>query len=83
MHLICPKNFAQAFFSISLGTAVITRRNKKQNLGGGVGGGQIRCNMGNVEVAYPPVKKKIKLKTKTKTVKPKITKWVFLSSLAR
>ena len=79
-------------FSISLGMAVIIRKNKKQRLckigwgegWGGGGGVQIRCIMGNVEVAYPPVKKT----QKTKTVKPKslcnnVNKWVFLSSLAR
>ena len=32
MHLICPPNFALALFSISLGTTVIPRRNKKQRL---------------------------------------------------
>ena len=32
MHLICPQNFVQAFFSISFGTAVIPRRNEKQRL---------------------------------------------------
>ena len=30
--LFAPQNFAQAFFSISLGTAVIPRRNEKQRL---------------------------------------------------
>ena len=30
MHLICPQNFAQALFSISLGAAVIPRRNEKK-----------------------------------------------------
>ena len=32
MHLICPQNFASALFSVSLGTAVIPRRNEKQRL---------------------------------------------------
>ena len=32
MHLICPPKFAQALFSISLGMAVISRRNEKQRL---------------------------------------------------
>ena len=53
MHLICsPKILHKhAFFSVSLGTAVIPRRNKKQrvmqNRGGG---GQIRCIVGDVQV---------------------------------
>ena len=54
MHLVCPQNFAyKALFSISLGTAVIPRRNEKQRLCK-IWGGQIRCIMGNVEVAYTP-----------------------------
>ena len=32
MHLVCPQNFAFALFPISLGTAVIPRRNRKQSL---------------------------------------------------
>ena len=53
MHLICPPKILHkhAFFSVSLGTAVIPRRNKKQrvmqNRGGG---GQIRCIVGDVQV---------------------------------
>ena len=42
MHLICPPNFAQASFSISLGTAVIPRRNEEKTackIWGGGGGG--------------------------------------------
>ena len=46
LHKHCP---------ISLGTAVIPKRNKKQRLckifGGGGGRGQIRCIMGDVQVA--------------------------------
>ena len=38
-------------FSISLGTAVIPRRNKKQRFKQNFGG-QIRCIMGDVQVAY-------------------------------
>ena len=51
--LFAPQNFAQALFSISLGTAVIPRGNEMkkkkviQNFGG-----QIRCFMGDVQVAY-------------------------------
>ena len=53
MHLICPPKILHkhAFFSVSLGTAVIPRRNEKQrvmqNRGGG---GQIRCIVGDVQV---------------------------------
>ena len=32
MHVICPQSFAQALFSISLGAAVIPRRNERQRL---------------------------------------------------
>ena len=43
MQLVCPPNFAKALFSISLGNAVIPRRNQKQHrvmhfFGGGAGG---------------------------------------------
>ena len=51
MHPICPQNFAYALFSISLKTAVIPRRNEKQGLCK-FRGGQIRCIMGDVQVAY-------------------------------
>ena len=52
MHLICPpspspppqKKIAHALFSISLGTAVIPRRNENQRLCKNFGG-QIRCIM--------------------------------------
>ena len=53
--LFAPQNFAQALFSISLGTAVIPRRNemkkKKKRLCKNFGR-QIRCFMGDVQVAY-------------------------------
>ena len=52
--LLAPQNFA-IFFSISLGTAAIPRRNEKQRLckiGGGGGGGITRCILGDVQVAY-------------------------------
>ena len=56
--LFAPQNFAQALFSISIGTAVIPRRNGKQRLfkiwGAGGGGEQIRYFMGDVQVAYRP-----------------------------
>ena len=48
MHLICPPKILHkhAFFSVSLGTAVIPRRNKKQrvmqNRGGG-GANKVHC----------------------------------------
>ena len=48
--LFAPQNFAQALFSISIGTAVIPRRNGKQmlfkNLGGGGGGGTNKVHYG-------------------------------------
>jgi len=53
MHLNCPPKilYKHALFSVSLGTAVIPRRNEKQrvmqNLKGGRG--QIRCIMGDVQ----------------------------------
>ena len=58
--------------------AKIPRRNEKQKLCkiGGVGGGQIRCIMGNVEVAYTPQKMtvgilSVLLQTKIRTFKLK------------
>ena len=53
MHLICPPKILHkhALFSISLGTAVIPRRNEKQRVMQNLGGrGQIRCIMGDVQV---------------------------------
>ena len=52
--LFAPQNFAKALFSISLGTAVLPRRNEKQRLCkicGEVGGGHISCITGDVQVA--------------------------------
>ena len=51
MHLICPPKILHkhALFSISLGTAVIPRRNEKQRVMQNLGG-QIRCIMGDVQV---------------------------------
>ena len=54
MHLISPpppkkKKFALALFSISLGTAVIPRRNEKQVMQNY--GWKIRCIMGEMQVA--------------------------------
>ena len=56
--LFAPQDFASAWLSISLGSAVIPRGNKKQRLckiGGG--GGNLRCIMGDVQVANRPVSK--------------------------
>ena len=57
MHLIWRPKFCITLFWISLGTAVIPRINEQQRLclffwgGGGGGGEQIRCIMGQVQVA--------------------------------
>ena len=67
MHLICPlplpppplptqKKITYALFSISLGTAVIPRRNEKQRLCKNFGG-QIRCIIADAQVAYGTVLK--------------------------
>ena len=53
--LFAQQNFAQALFSISLGIAVIPRRNemkKKKKKVIQKFGRQIRCFMGDVQVAY-------------------------------
>ena len=51
-----PQNLASAWFSISLGTAVIPRKNEKQRLCK-ILGGNLRCIMGDVQVANRPVSK--------------------------
>ena len=51
-----PQNLASAWFSISLGTAVIPRKNEKQRLCK-ILGGNLRCIMGDVQVAKRPVSK--------------------------
>ena len=51
-----PQNLASAWFSISLGTAVIPRKNEKQRLCK-ILGGNLRCIMGVVQVANRPVSK--------------------------
>ena len=50
MHLICPPKILDkhALFTVSLGTAVIPRRNEKQKVM--QNRGQIRCIMGDVQV---------------------------------
>ena len=50
MHLICPPKILDkhALFTVSLGTAVIPRRNEKQRVM--QNRGQIRCIMGDVQV---------------------------------
>ena len=53
MHLICPPSQIldkHALFTVSLGTAVIPRRNEKQRVMQNRGGGQIRCIVGDVQV---------------------------------
>ena len=51
MHLICPPKILDkhALFTVSLGTAVIPRRNEKQRVMQNRGG-QIRCIVGGVQV---------------------------------
>ena len=51
-----PQNLTSAWFSISLGTAVIPRKNEKQRLCK-ILGGNLRCIMGDVQVANRPVSK--------------------------
>ena len=51
-----PKKNAYVLFSISLGTAVIPRRNEKQRLCKNFGG-QIRCIIADAQVAYGTVLK--------------------------
>ena len=51
-----PQNLASAWFSISLGTAVIPRKSEKQRLCK-ILGGNLRCIMGDVQVANWPVSK--------------------------
>ena len=51
-----PQNLASAWFSISLGTAVIPRKNEKQRLCK-ILGSNLRCIMGDVQVANRPVSK--------------------------
>ena len=51
-----PQNLASAWFSISLGMAVIPRKNEKQRLCK-ILGGNLRCIMGDVQVANRPVSK--------------------------
>ena len=48
--LFAPQNFAEALFLISVGTAVIPRRNENQKIMQNFGG-QTRCIMGDVQVA--------------------------------
>ena len=50
MHLICPPKILDkhALFTVSLGTAVIPRRNEKQRVM--QNRGQIRCIVGDVQV---------------------------------
>ena len=52
MYLICPPKILDkhALFTVSLGTAVIPRRNEKQRVMQNRGGGQIRCIVGDVQV---------------------------------
>ena len=56
MHFISPKKFCISIVFNSLGTAVYPGEMKIKGYakfgGRGAGGGQIRCIMGNVELAY-------------------------------
>ena len=54
MHLISPKKFCISIVFNSLGTAVYAGEMKIKGYAkfGGRGGGQIRCVLGNVELAY-------------------------------
>ena len=56
MRLFSPKNFPLVLFSICLGTAVISRRNKKQpERLCKILGGQERCIMEDVQVTNPAI----------------------------
>ena len=67
MHLVCPPNFAKALFSISLGNALIPRRNQKQHrvmhFFAGVQEGQPRCIMGDVQMSSCLVPRRTLLKS--------------------
>ena len=60
MHLICPPKILDkhALFTVSLGTAVIPRRNEKQRVMQNRGG-QIRCIVGDVQVQVQQQSKNI------------------------